>query len=64
MKIERSGQKKNSFLLLFFLNLFLLFIFFSNLKSQEILLKVDVAVVPKILSRGESGPDYPEAHGA
>jgi hypothetical protein len=55
MKIERSGQKKNSFLLLFFLNLFLLFIFFSNLKSQEILLKVDVAVVPKILSRGESG---------
>lgn len=55
MKIKSMGLGKNSFLLLFVLNLFLILIFSCGLEAQEILLKVDVAVVPKILSRGESG---------
>lgn len=44
------------FLLLFFsLSLFIPLISVYCLEAQETLLKVDVAIVPKILSRGESG---------
>ncbi|MCX7973262.1 MAG: hypothetical protein N3B16_02010 [Candidatus Aminicenantes bacterium] len=49
-------RKKNKYLRLRIICLFILFnIFILKLRAQETLIKVDVAIVPKILSRGETG---------